>query len=61
MYGSFVRGSQATQVYYMSYPSLRWDLQDWRAVCKVKPMKYQVSVAQANDIDDSAFKEEQSI
>ena len=53
--------SQATQEYFMSYPSLRRDLRDWRAMCKVKPKKYQVSVAQPNDIDDSAYQKEQHI
>ncbi|CAO2827714.1 unnamed protein product [Amaranthus hypochondriacus] len=43
----------------MSYPSLRQDLQDWRTVCKVKPKKYQVSIAPGNDIDDSAFQDEE--
>ncbi|CAO2822669.1 unnamed protein product [Amaranthus hypochondriacus] len=45
----------------MAYPSLRRDLRDWRAVCKVKPKKYQVSVATTNEVDDSAFQEEQRI
>ena len=30
-------------------------------MCKVKPKKYQVSVAQPNDIDDSAYQKEQHI
>ncbi|CAO2827501.1 unnamed protein product [Amaranthus hypochondriacus] len=45
----------------MAYPILRRDLRDWRAVCKVKPNKYQVRVATTNEVDDSAFQEEQRL
>ena len=60
-YDQFVLASQANQVYYMPYASLRRDLRDWRVVCKVRPKKYQVSVAIPNDVDDSAFQEERRI
>ncbi|CAO2825429.1 unnamed protein product [Amaranthus hypochondriacus] len=60
-YDPFVLASQASQVYYIPYPSLRQDLRDWRAVYKVKPKKYQVRVAQNNDIDEIAFQEEEHI
>ena len=33
----FVLAMQATQVYYLPFPSLRRDIMDWLAVCKVKP------------------------
>ncbi|CAO2826034.1 unnamed protein product [Amaranthus hypochondriacus] len=42
----------------MSYPSTRQNLRDWRAVCKVKSKKYQVSGSLGNDNEDSAFQEE---
>ena len=45
----------------MPYPSLRRNLRDWRAMCKVRPKIYQVSVAISNDVDVSTFQEEQRI
>ncbi|CAO2822845.1 unnamed protein product [Amaranthus hypochondriacus] len=45
----------------MPYPSLQRDLRDWRAVCKVRPKKYQVSVASSNEVYEGAFQEEQRI
>ena len=57
-YDPFVLASQATQVYYISYPSTRQNLRDWRAVCKVKSKKYQISGSLMNDNEDSAFQEE---
>ena len=43
----------------MLYPSLGQDLRNWRTVYKVKPKKYQVSIAPGNDIDDRAFQDEE--
>ena len=37
VYEPFILGAQAKQVCYISFPSLRRDKDDWRAVWKVKP------------------------
>ena len=57
----FVLAMQATQVYYLPFPSLRLDKMDWLAVCKVKPrgifeMK---SARQEKRIESEAFQEEE--
>ena len=36
-YEPFILASQACQVYFLPYPSMRRERQDWLAVCKVQP------------------------
>ena len=56
LYDPFVLASQACQVYYLPYPSTRQNLKDWRAVCKVKQIKFDKEVEQESK--DAAFQEE---
>ena len=39
-YEPFILASQSSQVYYMSYPSLRRDKVDWWAASKAKPKSF---------------------
>ncbi|PWA89857.1 hypothetical protein CTI12_AA106750 [Artemisia annua] len=39
-YEPFILASQSSQIYYMSYPSLRHDKVDWWAVSKAKPKSF---------------------
>ncbi|KAJ9173753.1 hypothetical protein P3X46_016860 [Hevea brasiliensis] len=59
-YEPFILASQAEQVVYIPYPSLRRDKADWYAVCKVKPRAIivmpQINVTEP--IPDQAFQNE---
>ena len=57
----FVLAMQATQVYYLPFPSLRRDKMDWLAVCKVKPRGiFEMKAArQDKRIESEAFQEEE--
>ncbi|KAL4567614.1 hypothetical protein LXL04_023203 [Taraxacum kok-saghyz] len=54
----FVLALQATQVYYMPYPSMKKDNSDWLAVCKVKPRGW-VDVENSENQKDVAFQEDE--
>jgi len=56
IYDPFVLASQASQVYYLPYPSTRQNLKDWRSVCKVKQNKFDNAIQQESK--DAAFQEE---
>ncbi|XP_057999062.1 uncharacterized protein LOC110665227 [Hevea brasiliensis] len=59
-YEPFILASQAEQVVYLPYPSLRRDKADWHAVCKVKPRSI-VIMPQTNlteQMSDQAFQDE---
>ena len=57
----FVLAMQATQVYYLPFPTLRRDKMDWLAVCKVKPRSiFEMKAARQNKrIESEAFQEEE--
>ena len=40
-YDPFVLASQASQVYYLPYPSLKQNMKDWRAICKVRSKHFE--------------------
>ncbi len=48
-YDPFVLASQASQVYYLSYPSLRQNMKDWRAVCKVRSKQFEETAFQLEE------------
>nr|GMD07948.1 uncharacterized protein LOC109179592 [Ipomoea batatas] len=53
-YEPFVLAMQAAQVYYCTYPSLRQDMLDWWAVCKIK--------ARSNvEVPESSISAEESL
>ena len=49
-YEPFIFAEQASQVYFISYPSLRRDSTDWLAVCKIKARSV-VEVAEVADMN----------
>lgn len=55
-YDPFVLASQASQVYYLSYPNTRQNTIQWKAVCKVKPNKFIIPTQK--DSMESAFQDE---
>ena len=48
-YDTFVLASQAFQVYYLPYPSLKQNMKDWRAVCKVRSKHFEESAFQVEE------------
>ncbi|KAJ9140449.1 hypothetical protein P3X46_031097 [Hevea brasiliensis] len=59
-YEPFILASQAEQVVYLPYPSLRRDKADWYALCKVKPRSI-IIMPKTNlteQMSDQAFQDE---
>ena len=48
-YDPFVLASQAFQVYYLPYPSLKQNMKDWRAVCIVRSKHFKESAFQLEE------------
>ena len=48
-YDPFVLASHAFQVYYLPYPSLKQNMKDWRAVCKVRWKRFEESAFQLEE------------
>jgi len=48
-YDPFVLASQASQVYYLPYPSLRQNMKDWQAVSKVRSKQFEETAFQLEE------------
>lgn len=56
-YEPFVLASQAIQVYYCPYPSLKRDMVDWLAACKIKA-RSTIDFIEENTPIDQSFQED---
>ncbi|KAG6428173.1 hypothetical protein SASPL_112423 [Salvia splendens] len=58
-YDPFVLAQQASQIYFVSFPSKKKDKVNWRAVLKVRAEKFDASYAITKEADeDTAFQED---
>ena len=57
-YDPFILAQQASQVYYVHYPSVRKDMVDWLAVCKTKAKR--IFDTRLKEKDSTAFQNEDS-
>ena len=48
-YDPVVLATQASQVYYLPYPSLKKNMKDWRVVCKVRSKHFEESASQLEE------------
>ncbi|KAL7612956.1 hypothetical protein Lser_V15G05225 [Lactuca serriola] len=56
----FVLAVQATQVCYIPYPSMKQNMSDWLAVCKVKPRGWIDVQNTNNNKNDDAFQDDEA-